>query len=268
MAQDAAQSGRQTAETAKEQAGQVADEAMTQARQLLDQTREQVVSTSSAQQERAASGLHSLADELTGLVNGEGGQNGLAADLARQASEQVRTAAQFLESREPGELLHEVRRFAQRRPGTFLLSAAAIGFLGGRLTRGLTADSDTGPSSRSGSASSLGSGSGSTSGSLGADTAGDSSLAGDQGSSRSVTAAPGAPSMSGTPATDTVPTGVEGTGGGIGARSGDDFERPSGGDAPLSGYAVPPERTDAEPHGDPTATFHPAPQTGGPGEGR
>jgi hypothetical protein len=248
VAQDAAQSGRQTAETAKEQAGQVAQEAKSQARQLLDQTREQVVSTGSAQQEKAASGLRSLADELSGMVQGQGGQDGLAADLARQASDQIRTAAQFLENREPADLLQEVRRFARQRPGTFLLSAAAIGFLGGRLTRGLTADSGS---------SSLSSGSGS-SGAVGT-SAGSNSL--------SLTTAPGAPSLSGTPAGDTVPTGPTGTGDGFGARTGD-FERPAGGDAPLSGYAVPPERSGTDPHGDPTATFNPAPQTGGPGEDR
>jgi hypothetical protein len=250
VAQDVAQSGRQTTETAKEQAGQVAAEAKSQAKQLLDQTREQVVSTGSAQQEKAATGLRSLADELSGMVNGQGGQDGLAADLARQASDQIRTAAQFLESREPADLLQELRGFARRRPGTFLLSAAAIGFLGGRVTRGLAADSND-------------TGSGPTSGVTGGVTSrahGSNSV--------SLTSAPGAPSLSGTPAGDTVPTGPTGTGGGIGARSGGDFERPAGGDAPLSGYAVPPERTGADPHGDPTATFNPAPQAGGPGEDR
>ena len=49
----------------------------------------------------------------------------------------MRTAAEFIENRQPSELLEEVRRFARRRPGTFLLGAAAIGFLGGRLTRGI-----------------------------------------------------------------------------------------------------------------------------------
>jgi hypothetical protein len=137
VAQDAVQSGKQTAETAKQQAGEVAGEAMSQARMLLDQTREQVTSQGVAQQERAASGLRSLADELSGLVSGNVQQEGLATDLARQASERVRTAADFIENRQPAELLEEVRRFARRRPGTFLLGAAAIGFLGGRLTRGI-----------------------------------------------------------------------------------------------------------------------------------
>ena len=132
-------------------------------------------------------------------------------------------------------------------PGTFLLSAAAIGFLGGRVTRGMTAGSDDSSDN------------GTTYGSLGNRQ---------DGNSLSLTTAPGAPSLSGSPAGDTVPTGPTGIGGGIGARTGSDFDRPAGGDAPLSGYAVPPETTGTDPHGDPTATFNPAPQTGGPGEGR
>ena len=137
VATDAVESGKQTAETAKQQAGEVANEAMTQARQLLDQTREQITSQSSAQQEKAASGLRTLADELSGMASGTVQQNGLATDLARQAADRIQAAADFIENRQPAELLDEVRRFARRRPGTFLLGAAAIGFLGGRVTRGI-----------------------------------------------------------------------------------------------------------------------------------
>jgi hypothetical protein len=260
VAQDAAQSGRQAAETAKEQAGQVADEAKNQAKQLLDQAREQVTTTGVQQKDRAASGLRAVADELTGMVNGEGSQSGVAADLARQASDYVRNAADMLENREPAELLQEVRRFARQRPGTFLLGAAAIGFLGGRLTRGLAADSDLGSSSGS-----LGSGRSSNSLSL---TGGPSTGAQYTGGqyTGSLTTAPGVASSTGTTPGDTVPTGPEGTGDGFGART--DFDRPAGGDAPLSGYAVPPGRSGAEPHGDPTATFNPGSQSGGAAEDR
>jgi hypothetical protein len=147
VAQDAVQGGKQTAETAKEQAGEVAGEAMSQARTLVTEARQQLTSQGSAQQEKAASGLHSLADELTGMVNGEGSQSGLAAELATQASDRIRGVASWLESREPADLLTDVRRFARQRPGVFLLSAAAIGFLGGRMTRSIAAESsDSGPS--------------------------------------------------------------------------------------------------------------------------
>jgi len=137
VAQDAVQSGKQTVETAKQQAGEVTNEAMSQARMLFEQTRDQVTSQGTAQQEKAASGLRTLADELQGMVSGDVQTPGLATDLAKQASERVRTAADMLENRQPAELLDEVRRFARRRPGAFLLGAAVAGFVGGRLTRGI-----------------------------------------------------------------------------------------------------------------------------------
>jgi len=136
VAQDAAQAGKQTAETAKQQAGQVAGEAASQARMLLDETRNQLTSQGAAQQEKAASGLRSLADELSGMVSGSVEKPGIASELAQQASDRVRTFADSLENGSPSDLLNEVRRFARQRPGVFLLSAAALGFLGGRLTRG------------------------------------------------------------------------------------------------------------------------------------
>ena len=43
-------------------------------------------------------------------------------------------------------MLSEVTSFARRKPGTFLAAAAAVGFLGGRLTRGLAAESGDGDS--------------------------------------------------------------------------------------------------------------------------
>jgi hypothetical protein len=136
VAQDAAQAGKQTAETAKQQAGEVAGEAKNQARALLDQTRQQLASQGNDQQQKAATGLRSLADEITSMINGEGGTGGVASDLARQASDRVQLAADWLETREPRDLLTEVQRFARRRPGTFLAAAGVLGFIGGRMTRG------------------------------------------------------------------------------------------------------------------------------------
>ena len=147
VTQDAAQAGKQTAETAKQQAGEVVGEAKSQAQMLLGEAQEQLISQGTAQQQKAASGLHTLADELTGMVNGDVSQPGLASDLARQASERVRTLADKLEHQQPSELLNDVRRFARQRPGVFLLSAAALGFIGGRLTRGVAAEArDDSPS--------------------------------------------------------------------------------------------------------------------------
>lgn len=135
VAQDAVAGGKQTADTAKQQAGEVAAEAKSQARQLVDQTRQQIAEQGQSQQQRVTTGLRSLADELSGMANGEQG-SGIATDVVRQASDRVRTVAEYVESRQPSDLLFEVRRFARQRPGTFLLGALAAGFLGGRMTRG------------------------------------------------------------------------------------------------------------------------------------
>jgi hypothetical protein len=58
----------------------------------------------------------------------------------------VQDLAGWLEQREPGELLDEVRALARRKPGTFLLGALAAGVVAGRLTRGAVdaTRSDTG----------------------------------------------------------------------------------------------------------------------------
>jgi len=61
---------------------------------------------------------------------------GPATDLAHQAADKLGDAAQWLEGRDPGSLVEEVRNLARRKPGAFLLGAAAAGVLAGRLTRG------------------------------------------------------------------------------------------------------------------------------------
>jgi hypothetical protein len=145
VASDAKQGGQQVAQTAKEQTQEVASEAKDQARQLYQQLRAEMGDQATSQHQRAASGLRSLGDELGAMARGESNQQGVASDLAQQASDRVSALAGWLESREPGDVLGEVTSFARRKPGTFLAAAAAIGFLGGRLTRGIAAESsDTG----------------------------------------------------------------------------------------------------------------------------
>lgn len=147
VASDAKQGGQQVAQTAKEQTQEVASEAKHQAQQLYQQVRGELGDQAATQHQRAASGLRSLGDELGAMARGQSTQQGLASDLAQQASDRVSALAGWLETREPGDVLHEVTGFARRKPGTFLAAAAAVGFLGGRLTRGLAAEaSDDGSS--------------------------------------------------------------------------------------------------------------------------
>jgi hypothetical protein len=131
----AADAGRQVAGTAQDQAKQVTREARRQAADLLNEARTQAGDQARAGQRRAGEGLRALAGELHGMAGGAQ-QQGPASDLAAQAAERVEAVASWLDQREPGELIDEVRTFARRKPGTFLLGAALAGVLVGRLTRG------------------------------------------------------------------------------------------------------------------------------------
>ena len=140
VAQDAKESTKSVASTAASEAKDVAHEARTQLRQLFDQLTGEATDQASGQTQRAVQGLRSLGSELSGMAESQQGESGLAADLARQGASRLDAAASWLEGREPGEILDEVRSFARRRPGTFIAGAAILGLVGGRLTRGLTSD--------------------------------------------------------------------------------------------------------------------------------
>lgn len=137
--QTAAQAGSQVASTAADQAKEVAQETQRQAKDLLDQSRSHVRDQAQTQQQKAAAGLTALAQELRGMVDGEGGQSGPAHDLLHQASGKVEDLAGWLQDRDPADVLDDVRRYARRKPGTFLLGAAVAGVLVGRLTSGVKA---------------------------------------------------------------------------------------------------------------------------------
>jgi hypothetical protein len=140
VGQTAAQAGSQVASTAADQAKQVAQETQRQAKDLLDQGRTQVKDQVVSQQQKAGQSLSSLAQELRALADGSSeGAPGPARDLLQQASSSVENFASMLQNREPAELLDEVRNFARRKPGLFLLGAAAAGVLAGRLTSGVQA---------------------------------------------------------------------------------------------------------------------------------
>ncbi|MEV4537503.1 hypothetical protein AB0J82_27370 [Asanoa sp. NPDC049518] len=139
VSRTAVAAGGDVAQTAKDQGRQVAHETARQARDLYGTTRTQLRDQASAQQKRAAGGIRSISDEIRSMAE-QGGQSGPASDLARQASGRIADVADWIEAREPGQVVDEVKRFARRRPGAFLAGAAILGVLAGRLTRGVVAD--------------------------------------------------------------------------------------------------------------------------------
>jgi len=152
VAADAKEGGRQVAETAKDEAAYVAETAKQEARQvaetasahargLFGEARAELTDQVGTQQSRLAEGLRAFGSDLSGMARGEApAQDGLALDLARMASSRIDDAAHWLEHREPADVLVEVKRYARRKPGTFLAVAALTGLVAGRLTRSLADD--------------------------------------------------------------------------------------------------------------------------------
>lgn len=94
--------GGQVAAVAKEEALNVADEAKQQAANLLDQALSEVEQQSAAQRDRLVDTLRTFSDDVEKMLSGEGGGDGLAADLARQVAERARGITQSLQGRQPG----------------------------------------------------------------------------------------------------------------------------------------------------------------------
>lgn len=138
VAGHAAGEAKNVAHTAKAEAANVASEVKTNARDLLHQAKADLTDQAGTQQQKAAEGIRTISSQLHTMADASD-QPGVAADLIRQAAERSQSVASWLENRDPGSLLEEVKSFARQRPGTFLLAAAGAGILAGRLGRSLQA---------------------------------------------------------------------------------------------------------------------------------
>ncbi|TFB75895.1 hypothetical protein E3O06_04450 [Cryobacterium glaciale] len=136
----AAHAAGEVADVTKDEVGKVAAETKKQAKDLLTDARSQLTEQAGEQQARVADGLRSISDELTQMAT-VSDADGVATDLVRQAASRAGRVATWLDDRDPGSLLDEVRSYARRKPGTFIALAAAAGILAGRLTRSVAAES-------------------------------------------------------------------------------------------------------------------------------
>ena len=127
--------GGRVIDTAKDRAGDVVDEAKFQATDLLRQTQAELRVQATIQQQRVADGLKAVSDELNQMARNSSG--GLAADLVSRAAARTGRVASYLDARDPGSLVRELKAYAARRPGAFIAAAVVAGAVAGRLTRSL-----------------------------------------------------------------------------------------------------------------------------------
>lgn len=129
------QMAQDTAHEAKNVAKDTVAEARTQAKDLFAQTRDEVSRTAGEQLQRLSGTTASLSSEF-GKMASSSEEGGLAASLVEQASSYLDKATQWVEGREPGDLLTDVKHYARRHPGTFMAIAAGLGLVAGRVARG------------------------------------------------------------------------------------------------------------------------------------
>jgi len=122
-------------DTAKTQARQVGGEVKAQARNVASDVRDTVTRQARTQNDRLADGIRRMADDLDGMT-GERSDSPAAMVMSRIAGA-GRQAADYLSRHGPEGVLGEVQDFARRRPGAFLATALAAGFLAGRLGKGV-----------------------------------------------------------------------------------------------------------------------------------
>jgi hypothetical protein len=137
----AADEGQHVAGVAAEEARSVADDARDQARQLIDETMQQVNEHSTVQRDRLVDLLRALSSDLREMAD-KSQSNGVATSLVQQGADRADDLSSRLDGHELSDLVAEVRGFARRRPGAFLLGALAAGLVAGRFARGAKAAQD------------------------------------------------------------------------------------------------------------------------------
>ncbi|GGC81973.1 hypothetical protein GCM10011512_05910 [Tersicoccus solisilvae] len=140
----AAHAAKDVAGTARREAANVKDEAVGQAKSMVSSLKDEASSQASTQQQRLAEQSRNISDDLRRVAQGEKPESDLVNRVVSTVADRAERFTTQLENKEPADLLQDVRRFAARRPGTFLAIAAGVGLLAGRLTRGLKDAADDG----------------------------------------------------------------------------------------------------------------------------
>ncbi len=138
----ARQDARELAGTAKEQVSEISQEVVEQGRGLLEETRSQLEGQADTQVEQLAQNLRRLGAETRALAEGRPDEAGGLPGYLENVSGRLEGWADDLEVRGVEGLVDDVKAFARRRPGVFLLGATAVGFGVGRLVRAKSDEGD------------------------------------------------------------------------------------------------------------------------------
>jgi hypothetical protein len=129
--------------TATDQAQRVGSEARTQVRNVVGDVRDKLGEQARSQTDQLVGTIRQTADHLDEMRGERSGTP--AATVVARVADGGRQLADYLDHHGPDGVLREVQDFARRRPGAFLATALAAGFVVGRLGKSVAkADPDAG----------------------------------------------------------------------------------------------------------------------------
>ena len=134
LAREGLDSAKHVGQTAKREAEEVLEQAKEQASNLFSELGSDIREQAGTQQQKISANLRQISGDLRNML-ASSDASGSASMLVDQAANHSGNAADWLEQREPGDLLDEVKGFARRRPAAFLGIALGVGLLAGRITR-------------------------------------------------------------------------------------------------------------------------------------
>ncbi len=123
------------AQTVKDDIRTVAEEVGDQARHVTADAKDRIRQQAETQQQQWAERLSTISGDLRKMAAEQ--PETPARALVGQMAERGSAFADYLGQRSPQQVLDEVQDFARRRPGTFVVAAAAAGFVVGRLGKGV-----------------------------------------------------------------------------------------------------------------------------------
>lgn len=133
--QAAGRAASEVRQTTAEQAQRVGTEARTQARNVVGDVRDRLGEQARSQNDRLVGTIRQTADHLDEMRADR--TDSPAATVVARVADGGRQLADYLDRNGPEGVLREVQDFARRRPGAFLATALAAGFVVGRLGKGV-----------------------------------------------------------------------------------------------------------------------------------
>jgi hypothetical protein len=120
---------------AADQVKVVAGEARAQLEDLLGRARDEARQQADDRTQQAARRLRTLSAEIEALAEGRPSEAGTLVTYLREAEDRAQNLAARLERGGPEGVATDLKQFARRRPGLYLGTAVAAGFIVGRAVR-------------------------------------------------------------------------------------------------------------------------------------